>query len=100
VTASGPEGPLDTLTTISAVRRASQQRADPARAALLRRFFKTGPGEYGAGDRFYGLTVPAVRAAAAKSFVGAHLETRSRRPAPTGAFVEPLGAAHRSPPSR
>jgi 3-methyladenine DNA glycosylase AlkD len=35
--------------------------ASPARATAARRFFKTGPGEYGAGDRFLGLTVPAVR---------------------------------------
>ena len=66
MTSSGPEGPLDTLTTVGAVRRALKQRADPARAALLQRFFKTGPGEYGAGDRFYGLTVPSVRAVGAK----------------------------------
>jgi 3-methyladenine DNA glycosylase AlkD len=33
----------------------------PARARISRRFFKTGPGEYGAGDRFIGLTVPQVR---------------------------------------
>ncbi len=39
-----------------------QAQADPARAAHLRRFFKTGPGQYGEGDIFMGLTLPATRA--------------------------------------
>ena len=38
--------------------------ADPERARHLQRFFRTGPGEYGEGDRFLGLHVPQVRAAA------------------------------------
>jgi 3-methyladenine DNA glycosylase AlkD len=35
--------------------------ADPARAQGVARFFKTGQGQYGEGDRFLGIPVPAQR---------------------------------------
>jgi 3-methyladenine DNA glycosylase AlkD len=46
--------------------RRMQEAADAARASALRAFFKTAPGEYGAGDRFLGLTVPQIRQIAAE----------------------------------
>jgi 3-methyladenine DNA glycosylase AlkD len=47
--------------TASQVRRALRQLASPARAVGTAKFFKCGPGEYGEGDRFIGVTVPQQR---------------------------------------
>ena len=47
--------------TAASILQELQRHRNPAQESILRRFFKTGPGEYGEGDQFWGLTVPQVR---------------------------------------
>jgi 3-methyladenine DNA glycosylase AlkD len=50
----------------SLIHRKVKTLAHSSRAAFAARFFKTGPGEYGAGDRFLGIRVPVLRKLAAQ----------------------------------
>ena len=50
-----------TTTQLQTVRSALRDLADDTIAAHSSRFFKTGPGEYGEGDRFLGIRVPPLR---------------------------------------
>lgn len=62
--------PMSTPANLTAIRTRLRAHADPARAAAVSRYFKTAPGEYGAGDRFMGATMPQIRALARE---GQHL---------------------------
>jgi 3-methyladenine DNA glycosylase AlkD len=53
--------------TLTEVRGKLKQLADPETAAHSQRFFKTGPGQYGEGDRFLGIRVPVIREVAGKA---------------------------------
>jgi len=50
-----------TVKTAAEALAALQSAADPVRAAGSMRYFKTGPGEYGEGDMFIGVTTPQQR---------------------------------------
>jgi 3-methyladenine DNA glycosylase AlkD len=47
--------------TAAGIKRQLRAHANPASVAILQGFFKTAPGEYGEGDRFIGVKVPALR---------------------------------------
>jgi 3-methyladenine DNA glycosylase AlkD len=52
---------VDRRPTLAAVRRRLRELGDPRDAEFLQRFFRTAPGEYGAGDKFLGIRVPVTR---------------------------------------
>ena len=49
------------MATLSQLRNELKKLGSPTRAFHSQRFFKTGPGEYGEGDVFLGLSVPEQR---------------------------------------
>jgi 3-methyladenine DNA glycosylase AlkD len=53
-------------TAISGIRKALTQLGSKERAEVSRRYFKTGPGQYGEGDIFLGLNAPQLRGLAAE----------------------------------
>lgn len=54
------------MPSLNQLKKELRKLADPKRAKVSRWFFKTGPGEYGAGDRFIGIKVPTQRSVAKK----------------------------------
>ncbi len=53
-------------TTVAGIQRELRQLGNAEIARHSLRFFQTGPGQYGVGDRFLGIRVPALRVVAKK----------------------------------
>jgi 3-methyladenine DNA glycosylase AlkD len=49
------------MTVLSKITAELQKFANPEKGVFLERFFKTGPGQYGEGDVFIGLSAPQLR---------------------------------------
>jgi 3-methyladenine DNA glycosylase AlkD len=52
--------------SLAEIRKEIKKQANPKQAVILQRFFKTGKGEYGEDDIFYGIKVPEQRTIARK----------------------------------
>ena len=71
----------DSDPTALTIRAGLEQEADAEKARQLQRFFKTGPGGYGEGDRFIGVSLPVQRRIA-----------KRHRDAPAAELAELLGS--------
>ncbi len=59
--------------TMNEIQKALEEYIDEEKREVLPRFFKTGKGEYGEGDKFLGITVPNIRIVA-KQYKDATME--------------------------
>lgn len=52
---------MNKASSLQALKQKLRDLGDPEKAKILMGFFKTGPGQYGEGDRFLGIKVPVTR---------------------------------------
>ena len=58
---NNPISTEEVAVTVADIRRELEAYADPVKREYLPRFFKTGKGQYGEGDKFLGVVVPNTR---------------------------------------
>lgn len=58
---SAPISPEETAAVVARIQQELEAYADPTKKEYLPRFFKTGKGQYGEGDKFLGVVVPNAR---------------------------------------
>lgn len=56
------------MSALTLLQKEFRAQADPEKARVFLRFFKTGPGQYGEGDRFAGVIVPKLRVLARRHY--------------------------------
>jgi len=56
----------ESLMSLTQIKKELREYSSKKQSKILQRFFKTGPGEYGEGDIFIGVKVPAIRELAKK----------------------------------
>lgn len=61
---NNPISTEEVAVTVADIRRELEVYADPVKREYLPRFFKTGKGQYGEGDKFLGVVVPNTRTVA------------------------------------
>lgn len=59
---------------VNQVRNSLQDLVEEGKAEIMKRFFKTGKGEYGEGDQFLGITVPNQRLVAKEFYLAISLD--------------------------
>jgi 3-methyladenine DNA glycosylase AlkD len=70
---------MTTSAILESIKRDISRKGSLKKAKILSRFFKTGPGEYGEGDIFLGVTIPMLRSVV-KGYIHGYLKDSEKYP--------------------